>query len=187
MIDAELIPWLFGAIFVTGATFLLVTVFAGGFADADIDFDMDMDVDVDLDATDTDGTESSRVGCLAIAAFMTGFGAVGTVLALTALPVALAVILALAAGVLFGRTVQGVLGYVMRQQSNALIKTGSLEGKLARITVNTPAGQTGEAMLEAETRMKYPVCAVDTTVTLQKGEMVRVVEVKNGRLYVVQE
>jgi membrane-bound ClpP family serine protease len=61
-----------------------------------------------------------------------------------------------------------------------------LIGATARITVDTPPGELGEALVHAETLIKYPVRALDETTTLRKGDQVRVVQVTNGRLIVTR-
>jgi hypothetical protein len=73
--------------------------------------------------------------------------------------------------------------FVLRQQSNDLLTPDRLIGTTARITVNTPAGRIGEALVESEERIKYPAKNV-VNEPLNKGDIVVIEEVRAGRLYV---
>lgn len=192
--DASLIPWIFAAIMTAGVTFLLLSIFLGGVADVDADIDMDVGLDLDLDVSGdiggqagdihADTAESKNLGCMVIAAFLTGFGAMGLVGSLAGWPVFFSILAGIAFGLVFGRTSAAVLRFVVRQQSSDLLTADSLIGTPARITVNTPAGKTGEAMVEGTSLIKYPVRAVGDDVVLQKGDWVEIVEVRGGCLYV---
>lgn len=174
----------FAAVMTAGVVFLLFSIFFGEVADIDADVDVDIDVDGGLDLDVGDGTEARGLGCTVIAAGMAGFGSVGLMGSLAGWTLLYTVIVAVAFGLLFGRSTMAILNWVVRQQSNDLMTTQSLIGLEARITVDTPPGQIGEAMVQADSIIKYPVRALDETVMLHKGDVVRVYDVVNGRLVV---
>lgn len=191
--DAALVPWIFAAIMAGGVTFLLISIFLGDFADLDADVDVDIggiDVDGALDGLvgdivgDADVAEGRNLGCMVIAAFLTGFGAMGLLGCLAEWSLLFSVLAGLAFGLIFGRSTAAVLRFVVRQESTDLLTTDKLVGAFARITINTPAGHTGEAIVESESLIKYPVKAVSDDVELKKGDYVEIVEVRQGRLYV---
>jgi hypothetical protein len=177
-----LIPWLFAAMMVVGVLYLLLNIMFGGFSDADLPthnlhglFDF-------ISGGDT-AVDGQGVGCSAIAAFLAGFGSVGLFGTLARWNLLISVIVALVAGLLMGRVVVSVLRFVARQESTAVITSADLVGSIARVTVNTPAGKLGEAMLEDGQRIKYAVKEI-SNLPLQRGDFVEVVEVKEGRLLV---
>lgn len=184
--DTSFIPWIFAAIMIIGVTYLLISTVFGGLVDLDADFDADIDGVLDgLDGVNTDSSVEARgLGCSVISAFLAGFGSIGLLGTLSGWALPLSLIVALMAGLIFGRGVMGVLRYVTRQQSSALVTTESLIGNFARITVDVPAGHIGEALLETDTLTKYPVKAVSDTLELKKGDYVEVVDIQQGRLYV---
>ena len=185
MIPMDLVPWFYGSMLLAGSVFLLISIALGGLGEAVLgaDFGFDLDLDLDLDLGEVEASEGRNLGCLTIAAFLAGFGAVGLVATGLQLPLVLGLLFALAIGVLVGRLTMGLLRFVLRQQSSAVIDQTSLLGKEARVTIFTPAGHVGEALVESGMLMKYPVEAVDGS-PLVKGEIVTVLDVRNGHLIV---
>ncbi len=169
--------WIFAAIMAGGVAFLLISIFLGDFADIDTDVDVDVDVGADT-------SEARNLGCMVIAAFMTGFGSMGLVGELSGWNLAFSLAAGAVFGLIFGRSTAAVLNFVIRQQSTDVVTSESLIGAFARITVNIPPGKTGEAMVEAGSVMKYPVKASSDEVLLEKGDIVEVVDVREGRLIV---
>jgi membrane protein implicated in regulation of membrane protease activity len=178
MIDADLIPWIFGAVMTAGVVFLLFSIFFGDMAD------LDTDADAIADGFSADPAETRNLGCTVIAAFCAGFGGMGLLGSLAGWDIIFSLLAAVAFGLIFGRTTVAVLNFVVRQQSSDLLTGQSLVGGFARVTVDTPAGQTGEALVEGDTLIKYPVRAVSDDVELKKGDYVEIIEVQGGRLYV---
>ncbi len=174
--DAELIPWIFAAIMTVGVLYLLLSLIFGGLVEG---LDIDTDVDVHVDS----GAEVRGIGCGAIAAFLAGFGSVGLFGSLSGWHIIVSIIVSLFFGVLLSRVVIAVLRFVVKQESTDLLKTSDIVGSFARITVNTPAGKKGEALLEGRELIKYPVKNLNDT-PLKKGDYVEVMEVSGGTLYV---
>ena len=176
--DTHLIPWIFAAIMTIGVTYLVISTVMGGVVD------IDMDADVDVDGLDGADAEARGLGCTTISAFLAGFGSIGLLGALSGWSLIVSIVVGVIAGVVIGRVVMMVLRYVIRQQSSDLLTTDSLIGSFARITVDIPAGHVGEALVESDSLIKYPVKAVSDEVALKKGDYVEVMDVQNGRLFV---
>lgn len=171
-----MLPWIFAAIMAAGLTFLLISIFFGGLGDADF-ADMGLDIGSDVG----DGTD---FGCIVIAAFLAGFGSFGLLGTLAEWHVFFTILSALAFGLIFGRTTMAMFRFVLRQEHNELMTSNDLIGKRARVTVNVPPGKVGEALVEADSVMKYPIRHVDEAVELHKGDYVQVIDVVGGRLLV---
>ncbi len=184
--STELVPWIFAAIMTIGLIYMLFSIFFGGLGDMDVDAG-DLDMGGIGDAVDLDAGEASEargLGCMAISAFLSGFGSVGLMASLSGGSLIFSVLVAFAFGLIFGRTSLGVLRFVLRQQGGAVMRNEALIGESARITVNIPPGRTGEAIVEGESILKYPVRAVSDDVALEKGDYVEIIDVENGRLFV---
>lgn len=171
----ELLPWIYGGVMASGLIFLLVSILFGDIGDVEMDVDMD-----------ASGGDARSLGCMVIAAFMAGFGSVGLMASFAGWDAAYSLLVALVFGLVFGRSTMGIMRWVLRQQSNDLLTGESLVGAQARITVNIPPGQVGEAMVTAKSVMKYPVVALDRELALHKGDIVQVEQVLNGRLVVTK-
>lgn len=185
-------PLLFGGFLTAGVVYILAILFLGGLVgDAGLDIDADfggVDADIGADFSadiDGGGSEGEVVGISlnVIAAFCVGLGAIGLVASLNDWSVYLTFLSSTLFGLFLGRFFQKMLQFVLRQQHSGLIKTASLVGVQARVTVNTPAGKLGEGLLEEPERMKYPIKHI-LDEPLQKGDIVIVIEVQSGRLLV---
>lgn len=177
---------IFLAIMLLGVLYLLLMIFSGlGHV---LDFGLDgllegtgIDALFGLDTADAD--EISGVGCSIIAAFLAGFGAVGLTGSLLNWSLPLIIIMALLFGVLVGRLGLRALRFVYAQQSTAVYSAQNLIGLSARITIDSPAGKTGEALIESGHILKYPVKEV-SGVALKRGDTVEVVDVQGRFLHV---
>jgi membrane protein implicated in regulation of membrane protease activity len=167
------IPWLFGAITLVGVLYFIVSLFVG-------------DTDLDIGGLHLDvgfvGSEDGEFGCMLIAAVMAGFGAVGLLGWFSRWDTLTTLVIAAVFGLVFGRGVVSLLRFVVRQQSDS-ITDENLIGMMARVTIEVPADKTGEAMVQGAFVAKYPIRAVDGQ-PLHKGEMVQIVEVRDGLLFV---
>jgi membrane protein implicated in regulation of membrane protease activity len=178
--STNFMPWIFGAITLIGVVYFLYSIVFGGASDA---ADLN-DLDVSDIGTDVGDTESgTQLGCMVIAAFLSGFGAIGLLGTLSnwGLPATIGV--ALAIGLVIGHIVMRTLRFVTRQQTANVASGNALIGSSARVTIDTPAGKTGEAMLEEEFVGKYPVKEINSA-ALQRGDKVEVVNFEGGVLYV---
>lgn len=174
MDSLTLSPWLPGLLLIVGVGYLLINLLIG---------ELDFGADVGLDAAMETGDGALGIGCNVIAVFCVGSGALGVVGALSAWNPILTILLSLLLGLILGRIFQKFLQFAMQQQSNDPLTKDKLIGLTARVTVNVPAGKMGEALVEEVERMKYTIKNV-ADVPLQKGDMVRIIDVQAGRLLV---
>lgn len=184
--ESDLIPWIFASIMAVGVIYLLFSILAGGLADVDADVDVHIHHGTFdfLHIGHGDSGEARGLGCSVLSAFLAGFGSMGLLGSLSGWNVLFSILAGLVFGLIFGRSTVAVLRFVLRQQSSDLMTTDSLIGTYARITVDTPPGRTGEALVEGESLIKYPVRATSDDIALKKGDYVEIVRVEKGRLYV---
>lgn len=166
------IPWIFGALTLAGVTYFLISLLFG-----DLHLDI-ADVHLDFDF----GGEDGQFTMMLIASALAGFGAVGLLGWFSRWDTLTTVIVAGVFGLVFGRAVVSLLRFVVRQQSES-ITSEDLVGMNARITIEVPAGKTGEAMVEGKFVGKYAIREIDGQ-ALRKGEIVHIVESRDGLLYV---
>jgi membrane protein implicated in regulation of membrane protease activity len=190
--DSNLIPWIFASFMVSGSIYMLMLLIFGELsefgdfdADLDLDFDADIDLDLDLDG-DVHSGEGLQIGCASIAAFFAAFGALGLAGSLAGVGVAGNFVGATVFGLLVGRLVIAALTTLKRQESTRVQAEASLLGKTARVTINSASGKVGEAMIEAEQVLKFPIKEVNDA-PLQRGDAVQVVDVRGGYLFVEKQ
>lgn len=159
----DLLPYIFGAITLAGIIYFAFSLFVG---------------DHDFSVGDTDGGFAGLI----LAAFLSVFGVVGLLGTLSGWNLILTLGAALAVGLLMGRVIIAILRLVMRQQT-APIVAEDLIGTFARVTIDSPAGKTGEAMVEEPHVTKFPVRETSGA-ELKRGDQVEVVDFSNGILYV---
>ncbi|MBI5671067.1 MAG: hypothetical protein HZC41_23985 [Chloroflexi bacterium] len=174
----------FGLIMLVGIVYLLLMI-VGGIGDA---FNVDgalessgLDAIFGLDSPDV--SEVSGLGCSVIAAFLAGFGAVGLTGTLAGWNTVVILGVALAFGYALGRGVTALLGYVKAQQSSRVFSSQDLVGMPARVTIDSPAGKTGEVLIEGEQILKYPVKEINGA-ALKRGDIVEVTEIEGRFLHV---
>ncbi|MFO7322079.1 MAG: hypothetical protein DIU68_010130 [Chloroflexota bacterium] len=166
----DLTPYIFGAITLAGVLYFLYSIIFG---------EVSGDGGPDLEVAD----DAGKFGCTIIAAFLAAFGAVGLLGTLSNWGLPLTLGASVVFGLVIGRIIMAVLAYVVRQQSTERHRIDDLIGVSARVTIDTPAGATGEAMVETAYVSKYPVRDV-TNSPLSRGDYVEVVDVRDGTLYV---
>lgn len=173
--------WIFAGLLVAGLVWLVLMI-AAGLGDL---FNIDGALEtvgltwlLGIDADDASG-----MGCGVIAAFMAGTGAFG----LAGLGAGLAPLVTLIAALVFGfalaRLIALVLRGVLRGQRRVTFAVTDLIGQRARITVGGGGGALAEALVEAETLLKYPARTADDA-PLVHGDQVIIVGVEGGVLLV---
>lgn len=172
-------PMLFGGILTAGIAYITLVMLFGGSGDLDIEFDVDVDAGMDMDTS----SEAVGLSLNVIAAFAVGVGTVGFLASLSDWSWLLTLISSLLFGAILGRILQFLLNFALRSQGGEVIKKIDLLGAQVRVTVNIPAGKIGEGMIEEPERMKYAIRHIDDE-ALSKGDFVRVIDVKDGRLFV---
>jgi membrane-bound ClpP family serine protease len=93
------------------------------------------------------------------------------------------VLLALSFGWLLGRGTARVMRFVLAQQGTSVYASQDLIGAMGRVTIETPPGKTGEAMIEQDQVLKVAVREVNDA-ALHRGDHVEVIEVDGNILRV---
>jgi membrane protein implicated in regulation of membrane protease activity len=163
------IPWIFAALTGIGVLYFLLTIFGA----SEIAEGLDLGI----------GNADGQFGCSVVAAFMAGFGAIGLLGTLSGWNLYATIGLALVIGLITGRFLMTVLRFVMNQESTTVVSNDTLIGMSARITINSPAGHTGEAIVEEQYVQKFPVKEMNGA-ELRRGDVVEIVNVSDGTLYV---
>jgi membrane protein implicated in regulation of membrane protease activity len=170
----------FAVIFGLGALYLLLIIFTG-FGDA-LDFDIGGG---DLSGTDSLG-EATGISLNVIASFMVAFGAIGLSGSLAGWHLGVILVLATVIGYIVARLLSRFIRFIYAQQSDTVESSQRLVGMMARITINTSAGKTGEAIIEGDQHItKYAVREINDS-PLERGDRVQVVSL-NGRLLNVKK
>lgn len=178
--SVNLTPYLFGAITLAGVLYFVYSLVFGEMG-GDHAADAHIDVDTHIGG-DTHG-DGGEFGCMIVAAFLAAFGAVGLLGSLSGWNMLVTLVAAVVFGAVIGRGVMSLLRFVVRQQGTEVSNIESLVGSTARITIDTPAGKTGEAIIEEGYVAKYPVREAGNN-PLTRGDYVEIVEIRNGTLYV---
>ncbi|MCD4684980.1 MAG: hypothetical protein K8S97_03475 [Anaerolineae bacterium] len=181
------------ALFV-GVVYAAFLMFFHGIGDVlgDLDFDMDLDVDVDVDLADIDTildsdgvTEATGVSMIAIASFVTSFGAFGLVAAMGGAGTFISLMSALVGGLLFGIAAQAFFLYILSPTISSEVRRAQLIGQAGEITTPVPMDGVGQIALVAEgARMLYSARAVDEDTEISRGTPVRIERIVGGVAYV---
>jgi membrane-bound ClpP family serine protease len=162
---SDLLPYIFGAITLAGLIYFAFSLVGGG--------------DQSIGGFgDTDG----GFGCMILAAFLSVFGVIGLLGTLSGWNLILTLVAAIAIGLLIGRLIMAILRFVMNQQTPTIVSE-DLIGMIARVTIDTPAGKTGEAIMDNPHVSKFPVRETSGA-ELKRGDQVEVVDFSSGILYV---
>jgi hypothetical protein len=196
-------PLIFGIVMLIGMVYLLLSTVTGDLFDfggmfnwldglldgiginINLDF-LDNIGDANLDAVidGIDATQEVRgFGCAVLAAFMTGFGALGLAGSLSGWTLVQTLAVAVACGVAMSWAASRAFKWVVRQQHTSVVKDKDFVGVMARMTIDTPADKVGEALVEGKSLMKYAVKEVNL-IELKKGDYVTVVGMGKGYLEV---
>lgn len=171
----SIMPWVFGGITLAGVVYFIYNTFLGG--DADLGGEVGGDLGGEL------GTETGQFGCSVIAAFVSVFGAIGVLGSLSGWNLLATLGVAVGVGVLGARAVYSVLRFVVRQQSTATTRIEDLIGATARITIDTPPGRLGEAMIEGQYVEKHTI-REESGEALQRGDEVEITDIEGTVLRV---
>ncbi len=136
---------------------------------------------------DHDGAdEAVGVSMLAIASFVTSFGAFGLVAAALFGAGALSSLaVALLGGVIFGVAGQLFFLYILSPTVNSTVHQVELIGQVGEVTVPIPVGGVGQiALVAAGSRMTYPARAAEDGHAIERGTPVRIDRLVGGVAYV---
>lgn len=179
---------IFGIIMLVGLAYLLLMIAGGGGESLDLGMDGVLEsspLGGLFGLESPDAGEAGGLGCGVIAAFLAGFGAVGLTGTLAGWNALVILGAALAFGLVLGRLVIGLLRFVIAQQGTRVFSSDDLIGLSGRVTIDSPAGKTGEVILEGEQVLKYPVKEVNDA-PLKRGDIVEVVDI-DGRFLRVKK
>lgn len=177
---------IYAAALFTGVVYALFLLFFQGIGDAlgDLDVDFDVDTDFDLDA-DAAG-EATGVSMLAIASFISAFGAFGLI-AVTLLDASGvgSLFAALLGGLVMGLAAQAFFVYILSPTVSSEVHRTRLVGMPAEITTPIPSGGMGQVALVVEgSRMTYSARATEEGDTFTRGTPVRIERIVGGVAYV---
>ena len=124
-----------------GLTFLMISLFTGN--DGDIS-----SADVDIDSS---GVFSLRT----IMAFLTSFGATGSLTLYFGLSMLVSSLCGVAAGIVFAYISWRMMNFAIKQQANSVIVSSDIIGKIAIVHTAIPANGIGEILIEINGQRKY--------------------------------
>ncbi len=165
---------------------ILTFIGLGGHGDAD-GADADTDADADIGITDHIGGHTEDVNAAAagfhfftvrgIVAFFCIFGWVGYLLGGSAMPLALAVLISVAAGLLAMLAIGLMFSAARRLQASGNIRYANAVGKAAQVYIPVPANREGrgKVMVLIQERLVEAEAITDEDVRLKTGETVQVV------------
>ncbi len=169
-----------------GTIYAIFLVFFQGIGDVlgDLDIDLSADVDVDLDA-DAAG-EATGVSVLAIASFISSFGAFGLIaVTLFDAGTVTSLIVALVGGILIGIAAQLFFLYILSPTISSEIQQTKLIGMVAEITTPIPANGVGQIAFVAKgSRVTYSARATEADLSMSRGTAVRIERIVGGMAYV---
>ncbi|MDX1995275.1 MAG: hypothetical protein SF029_23025 [bacterium] len=122
----------------------------------------------------------SELSLTVVAAFQAVFGAVGLIGVRADWNLWLTLAIAAASGVLMGRVVMLVLRTVLRQQSTDVTHKADLIGHSGRVTINSPAGTTGEIMVDDGGYVGKLAVKEINDAELQRGDTVEILDEQGG-------
>ena len=177
---------IYAAALLIGVIYALFLLFFQGIGsalgDLDVDFDVDTDVDFDTDAAG----EAAGVSMLAIASFISAFGAFGLI-AVTLLGASgvASLIAALLGGLVMGLAAQAFFVYILSPTVSSEVHQTRLIGMAAEIITPIPSCGIGQIALVVEgSRMTYSARATTQGEAYARGTPVRIERIVGSVAYV---
>jgi membrane protein implicated in regulation of membrane protease activity len=197
MLTANLISDLFGegllnmvyaVALLIGVIYAIFLIFFHGIGDALGDLGVDLHLDMDAADADLDtdaASEAAGVSTLAVASFVTAFGAFG-LLAVTLFDARTftSLFFALFGGVVIGIAAQLFFLYILSPTISSEVRQAALIGQAAEIITPIPANGVGQIAFVAQGgRVTYAARAVDAD-AVERGTSVRIERIIGGMVYV---
>lgn len=180
----------YAAALLIGLLYAVFLVFFHGIGDALGDLNLDLHADMgDIDLIDADGAaEATGVSMLAVASFVSSFGAFGLIAAtLFNAGTALSFVLALVGGIGVGIAAQIFFLYILSPTISSEIRQTRLIGQVAEITTPIPPHGVGQIAFVAQgSRVTYSARATDESRALERGTPVRIERIVGGMAYVTE-
>ncbi len=178
----------YAAALLIGLIYAVFLIFFHGIGDALGDLDLDLHADMgDIDLIDADGAaEATGVSMLAVASFISSFGAFGLIAAtLLGAGDVLSFVVALAGGIVIGIAAQIFFLYILSPTVSSEVRQTRLIGQVAEITTPIPPNGVGQIAFVAQgSRVTYSARATDETRALERGTPVRIERIVGGMAYV---
>ncbi len=184
LFSGSLLNIVYAAALFIGVVYAFFLLFFQGIGDALGDFDLDLDGDLDVD---TDGaSEAVGISMLAIASFVSAFGASGLIsVTLLGAGRAVSLILALGGGLIIGLLAQLMFMYVLSPTISSEIRQAKLVGMTGEITTPIPANGVGQIALIAEgSRITFSARSTKHGEVVPRGMPVRVERISGNIAYV---
>jgi membrane protein implicated in regulation of membrane protease activity len=180
---------IYAAALLLGMMYTLFLLFFQGIGDAMGDLDLGMDFDVDVGDFDLDadaGSDATGVSMLAIASFISSFGAFGLIsVTLFDAGTVSSLLAALFGGVVVGIAAQLFFMYILSPTISSEVRQSTLIGMTAKITTPIPANGVGQIALVAEgSRMTYSARATERAQIISRGTPVRIERIVGGVAFV---
>ncbi len=175
-----------------GLIYAVFLIFFHGIGDALGDLDLDLHADLntgDLDLISADGAaEATGVSMLAVASFVSSFGAFGLIAAtLLGAGSVISFVVALVGGLLIGIAAQVFFLYILSPTISSEVHQTRLIGQVAEITTPIPPNGVGQIAFVAQgSRITYSARATDETRALERGTPVRIERIVGGMAYVTE-
>jgi len=173
---------------VVGGGFFLISLFLGGIGDwlGDVFDGLDtalegIGIDVIPDDVDTD---AKGAGCTTFLAFLTGFGAAGLIVSLSGVGATLSILAGIGFGLVVGAIYFWTIQLIMRHQANSMATDSDIVGKTGRVSVSIPENGIGQVTLTVRDDIRPFPAWCENSLTIEKGQAVKVVSVEGGRLFV---
>lgn len=180
----------YAAALLIGLIYAVFLLFFHGIGDALGDLDLHADLNTgDLELISADGAaEATGVSMLAIASFVSSFGAFGLIAAtLLGAGTVLSFVLALVGGILIGIAAQVFFLYILSPTISSEVHQTRLIGQVAEITTPIPPHGVGQIAFVAQgSRVTYSARATDETRALERGTPVRIERIVGGMAYVTE-
>jgi membrane protein implicated in regulation of membrane protease activity len=132
------------------------------------------------------GHEAANVSTLAIASFISSFGAFGLIaVTLFDAGAVASLVAALSGGIVFGIAAQLFFLYILSPTVSSEVQQARLIGQVAEITTPIPVNGVGQIAFVAQGgRVTYSARATDTTIIVERGTPVRIERLVGGLAYV---
>lgn len=180
----------YAAALLIGLIYAVFLLFFHGISEALGNLDLQADLNTgDLDLISADGAaEATGVSMLAIASFVSSFGAFGLIAAtLLGAGAVLSFVLALVGGILIGIAAQVFFLYILSPTISSEVHQTRLIGQVAEITTPIPPHGVGQIAFVAQgSRVTYSARATDETRALERGTPVRIERIVGGMAYVTE-
>jgi hypothetical protein len=188
---------IYGAALLIGVLYAVFLLFFHGIGDALGDLGLGLHLDVGgghidlghighIDFHGDSGHEATGVSTLAIASFISSFGAFGLIsVTLFDAGMIASLLAALFGGVVIGIAAQIFFLYILSPTISSEVRQTKLIGQAAEITTPIPVNGVGQIAFVAQgSRVTYSARATDTAVPVERGTPVRIERIVGGIVYV---